>query len=106
MLCLGALGTFIVDLRNEISKLPTKHRIIILGDFNMDQMDKENVVKINNFACDFQDPFKQLCKFITHREGGILDLVLDNKRYIDYNPNFVKWLATPFRDHFIIYHQL
>ena len=69
----------------------------------MDQMDKENVVKINNFASDFQDPFKQ---FSSHREGGILDLVLDNKRYIDYNPNFVKWLATPFRDHFIIYHQL
>ena len=103
----GALGTFIFDLHKEISKLPIKRRTIILGDFNMDQLDKENVIKINDFASDFQAPFKQLCKFSTHRDGGILDLVLDNKKHIDdNNPNFIKWLATAFSDHFIIYHQL
>lgn len=80
---------------------------MIFGDFNMDQLEQANVEKINDFSTDFRPPFKQLSKYSTHRDGGILDLVLDNKEYIDCSePNPVKWLPTPFSDHFILYHNL
>ena len=103
----GPLGTFMVDLQNEISKLPTGRRIIIFGDFNMDQFEQANVEKINYFSTNFRPPFKQLSKYSTHRDGGILDLVLDNKEYIDCSePNLVKWVPTPFSDHFVLFYCL
>ena len=103
----GPLGTFMVDLQNEISKLPTGKRIMIFGDFNMDQIEQANVEKINDFSTNFRPPFKQLSKYSTHRDGGILDLVLDNKEYIDCSePNLVKWVPTPFSDHFVLFYCL
>ena len=49
----GSLGTFITDLMSEISELPTQHRILIMGDFNLDQMLTQNVEKINRIMSQF-----------------------------------------------------
>ena len=35
---LGSLGSFINDFVLLIDELPTQHRILIVGDFNLDQM--------------------------------------------------------------------
>ena len=34
----GSLGSFINDFILLIDELPTQHRILIVGDFNLDQM--------------------------------------------------------------------
>ena len=43
----GLLGSFIGDFISLINKLPTQHRILIVGDFNLDQMLLEHVAKVN-----------------------------------------------------------
>ena len=34
----GPLGSFIDDFISLINELPTQHRLLITGDFNLDQM--------------------------------------------------------------------
>ena len=34
----GSLGSFIDDFISLINELPTQHRLLITGDFNLDQM--------------------------------------------------------------------
>ena len=41
------LGTFIDDFIILINELPTQHRILAAGDFNLDQMLSENVGKVD-----------------------------------------------------------
>ena len=43
----GLLGSFIGDFILLINKLPTQHRILNVGDFNLDQMLLEHVSKVN-----------------------------------------------------------
>ena len=43
----GPVGTFTDDFMLLISEQPTQHRILIVGDFNHDQMFLENVAKVD-----------------------------------------------------------
>ena len=42
----GPLGTFIDDFILLINEQPTQHLMLIVGDFNLDQMLPENVEKL------------------------------------------------------------
>ena len=95
----GSVGTFITDLMSQVSELPTQYRILILGDFNLDQMLPENVKKINPIISQFH--LHQRSQYTTHIEGGILDLVLDST-----SSQSVEWMPSPFSDHFSIITQL
>ena len=48
-----ALGAFIGDFFLLISELPTQHSILIVGDFNLDQLMPENVAKVNPLIHNF-----------------------------------------------------
>ena len=95
----GTIGTFITDLMTQISELPTQYRILILGDFNIDQMLPGNVQKINPIISQFH--LHQRSQYTTHIDGGILDLVLDS-----ISSQSVEWMPSPFSDHFLILIQL
>ena len=43
----GPLGTFIDDFNLLINEQPIQHRILIVGDFNLDQMFPESVTKVD-----------------------------------------------------------
>ena len=43
----GPLGSFIDDFILLITELPKKHRMLIVGEFNLDQMLPEHVAKID-----------------------------------------------------------
>ena len=43
----GPLGTFIKDFILLVNELAILHRILIVGDFNLDQMLPENVTKVD-----------------------------------------------------------
>jgi len=101
-----AIRTFMTDLTNEISRLPTDKRIIIVGDFNLDLMVDANKVRFEHFSRQFSPKFHQLSRYSTHRYGGILDLCFDNDNTIDDEKDIAKWIPTPFSDHFIIYKKL
>ena len=47
------LSSFIDDFISLINELPTQHRMLIVGDFNLDQMLPELVVKVNPLIQNF-----------------------------------------------------
>ena len=49
----GSLVTFIDDFILLINELPTQHRILVFGDFNLNQMLLENVSKVNPLIQNF-----------------------------------------------------
>ena len=72
-------------------------RIILLGDFNIDQRSDHNA---NQFLAMKQEfTMHQKSNFATHEDGGILDLFF----YTNLNLNDVQWLPTPFSDHFMLF---
>ena len=71
----GPLGSFIDDFISLINELPTQHRMLIVGDFNLDQMLPEHVAKVNPLIQKFN--LSQCSQYVTHIHGGILDLVFD-----------------------------
>ena len=95
----GPLGTFIDDLIQMVSELPTQHRILITGDFNLDQLLAENVTKIDPLIEHLN--LYQRSHYSTHIHGGILDLVLDSA-----NSNPVSCVPSPYSDHFVILAQI
>ena len=50
-------------------------RIILLGDFNIDQNVDEHFDRFDHFKQEFS--MEQNSKFATHIDGGILDLIFD-----------------------------
>ena len=96
----GSIGNFFSCLIEELRKLPTGYRTILVGDFNLDQRLQENSDIIEMFASTVR-LHQRRSNFSTHREGGILDLVFDNS-----NINDIQWQPTPFSDHFILYFPL
>ena len=50
---LGPLGWFIDDFLTLVHELPTQHRMLIVGDFNLDQMLPELVAKIDPLIQNF-----------------------------------------------------
>ena len=95
----GAVGSFINNLIDELTQLPTAYRILIVGDFNLDQMLRENIEKINPLIAQFN--LHQCSQYSTHIHGGILDLVFDSKR-----SELVSWIPSPYSDHYAILFQI
>ena len=93
------LGSFIDDFILLIDELPTQHRMLIVGDFNLDQMLPEHVAKFDPLIQSFN--LYQRSQYSTHIHGGILDLVFDTS-----NSNTVSFLPSPFSDHFFLFFQI
>ena len=93
------LRSFIGDFVSLINELPTQHRMLIVGDFNLDQMLPEHVAKVNPLIQNFN--LSQHSQYSTHIHGGILDLVFDTS-----NSNAVSFLLSPFSDHFVLFFQI
>ena len=60
----GSLGSFIDNLISLINELPTQHRMLIVGDFNLDQMLPEHVAKVNPLIQNFN--VSQRSQYSTH----------------------------------------
>ena len=58
-----------------VNELPTQHKILIVGNFNLDQMLPENVAKVDHLIQNFN--LSQPSQHSTYLLGGLLDLVSD-----------------------------
>ena len=97
----GPIGTFVENLLQSIDQFTSEifvqgnYRVIIVGDFNWDQMLPEHVRTfepiITHFLC------YQRSNYSTHIQGGILDLVFDTQKRTK-----VDWMFSPYSDHFIL----
>ena len=82
--------------------------IIIVGDFNMPDIDWSSLNASNHHSSNFCElifdlNFSQLVDSSTHCKGNILDLVLTNTQEIIYNLSIIPEQLQPFpSDHFII----
>ena len=83
----GPLGSFIDHFILLINELSIQHRMLIVGDFNFDQMLLEHVAKVNPLIQKFN--LSQRSQYSTHIHGGILDLVFDTS-----NSNAVSFFAV------------
>ena len=72
---LGPPGTFINHFILLIGELPTKHWILVVGDFNLDQILSENVARVDPSIQNFN--LSQRSQYSTHTHGGLLDLVFN-----------------------------
>ena len=82
----GPLGFLIDDIILLINELPTQQRMLIVGDFSLDQILPEHVAKVDSLNQNFILP--QRSRYSTHIHGGILDLVFDtlNSNTVSYLP--------------------
>ena len=71
----GPLGSLIDDFNLLISELPTQHRMLVVGDFDLDQVLLEHVAKFDPLIQSFN--LYQRSQYSTHIHGGILNLVFD-----------------------------
>ena len=94
------VGNFINDLIGELTQLPTEYRMLIVGDFNLDQMLHENVEKMNPLIAQFN--LHQRSQYSTHIHVGILDLVFDNSNCCE----LVSWIPSPYSDHYVLLIQI
>ena len=70
----GPLGSFINIFISLINELPTQHRMLIVCDFNLDQMLPEHVAKVDTLIQNFT--FSRRSQYSTHIHRGILFLIL------------------------------
>ena len=82
-----------------MNELPIQHRILIVGDFNLDEMLPKNVANIAPLIQSFD--MSQHTQELTHVHGGILDLV-----FASSNSNIVSVLPLPYSDHFVLFLQI
>ena len=82
-----------------IMELPTQHRILIVGDFNVDQMLPQNVAKVLPLAESLN--LFQRSSYSTHIHAGILDLVFDTTNF-----DTVSSMPSPYSDHFILFFRI
>ena len=75
--------------------IPIKNRILIVGDFNLDLLLDMKVQKISEQINLFH--LHQQLQYVTHVQGRILHLVLDNE-----NLKPISWIPSPYSDYFII----
>ena len=71
------------------------HRMILCGDFNLDQLLQENVNAFQRLLQEFN--LHQHVTDFTHINGGTLDLLFDQE-----STDTVQWMPTPYSDHFFI----
>ena len=88
------LGSLIDYFNLLISELPTQHRMLVVGDFDLDQVLLEHVAKFDPLIQSFN--LHQCSQYSTPIHEGILDLVSDSS-----NSNTVSFLLSPFSDHFV-----
>ena len=72
--------------------------MLIVGDFDLDQMLPVHVVKVDPLNRNFY--LSQHSQYSTHIHGGILDLLFDTS-----NSNTVS-LLSPYSDHFVLFFQI
>ena len=92
----GPLDSFIDDFISLIHELPTQHRMLVVGDFNLDQMLPEHVAKVDPLIQNLK--LSQRSQYSTHIHGGMLDLVFDT-----LNSNTVSSLLSTYSDHFVVF---
>ena len=92
----GPLHTFINEFLLLINELPTQHRILIVGDFSLNQMLPENIAKVDPLIQNFN--LSHWSQYSTHIHGALLDLVFDTS-----NSNAVSSLSSPYSDHFFLF---
>ena len=95
----GSLCSLMDDLFSLINELPTQHRMLIVGYFNLDRMLPKHGAKFTPLIENFN--LSQLSQSLTQIDGGILDLVFDTS-----NSNAVSFLSTPFNDYFFLFFQI
>ena len=89
------ISNFVEGLISLLTDIWTGERIILLGDFNMDQLLQENINRFTPLLDRLS--LKQRSYFSTHDQGGILDLVFDS-----ISSECVSWVPSPYSDHFIV----
>ena len=92
----GPLDFFIDDFISLIHELPTQHRMLVVGDFNLDQMLPEHVAKVDPLIQNLK--LSQRSQYSTHIHGGMLDLVFDTLK-----SNTVSSLLSTYSDHFVVF---
>ena len=92
----GPLDSFIDDFISLIHELPTQHRMLVVGDFNLDQMLPEHVAKVDPLIQNLK--LSQRSQYSTHIHGGMLDLVFDT-----LNSNTVSSFLSTYSDHFVVF---
>ena len=92
----GPLDSFIDDFISLIHELPTQHRMLVVGDFNLDQMLPEHVAKVDPLIQNVK--LSQRSQYSTHIHGGMLDLVFDT-----LNSNTVSSLLSTYSDHLVVF---
>ena len=90
------LGSFIDDFLSLINEPPAQHGMLIVDDFNLDQMLLEHVAKVDPVVQNFN--LSQVSQYSTHIHGGILGLVFDTS-----NSNTVSSLPSSYSDHFVLF---
>ena len=87
---------FIEELTDQLAELQIgQYNTIVLGDFNLDQMHDPYVQMLHGISMQFS--LTQRSNYSTHIHGGILDLVLHNRKQ-----ESVEWIPTPYSDHFVL----
>ena len=92
-------NNFVTELISLLSDIWYGERVIIAGDFNLDQLLPENTDVLLPLLAQFK--LKQRSQYSTHNLGGILDLILDSK--LD---DHCSWVPSPFSDHFVLVCQI
>ena len=92
----GPFASFIDGFISLINELPTQHRILTVGEINLDHMLPECIAKVDPLIQNSN--LRQRSQYSTQIHGGILDLVLDT-----YNSNTVSSLPSPYSDHFVLF---
>ena len=85
-------------LLTQVEQLPRENydRLIVLGDFNMDQISPEHQGCFTDLCIVFN--LIQRSNWSTHKYGGLLDLVFDSNR----SRQSVNWMPSPYSDHFVL----
>ena len=89
---------FLYKLKHQVDRLPREDydRLIVLGDFNLDQKLEAHRDCFVDFLEYFD--FIQRSTWSTHIYGGILDLVFDTNK----SKEPVEWMPSPYSDHFVL----
>ena len=82
-----------------MNESPIEHRILIVGDFNLDQMLPENVANIAPLIQSVD--LSERSQYSSDMHGEILDLAFDSS-----NSNIVSVLPSPCSDHFVFFPNL
>ena len=94
----GPIHGFIDNLMEYLEDIILSNnvgRVLILGDFNLDQMLEENINRVHPLIHRFG--LHQRSRYSTHIQGGILDLVFDSKK-----SEIITWIPSPYTDHFTL----